>query len=82
MMIELNMEITIKNKRMCESIIKAVEPDNVTAPSTITIDMICQNESMKIVIKSSDTKILTFRNTVDDLLEHISIAMKTISEMK
>ncbi|MEM0027585.1 MAG: KEOPS complex subunit Pcc1 [Ignisphaera sp.] len=81
MMLELSIEIVMSDENMCRSVLNAVEPDNKTAPSSITIDVTCQGNVMKILVRGSNTKILTFRNTVDDLLEHVSIAMKTVNEV-
>lgn len=80
-MIELSIEITMSNENICRAVKNAVEPDNKAAPNSIIISVACQDNVMKILIRGVDTKILTFRNTVDDLLEHISIAMKTVSEV-
>ncbi|MEL9940643.1 MAG: KEOPS complex subunit Pcc1 [Ignisphaera sp.] len=82
MMLELSIEIVMNDENTCRSVLNAVEPDNKTAPSSIAIDVTCQGNVMRVVVRGSNTKILTFRNTVDDLLEHISIAMKTVKEIQ
>ena len=82
MILETFIEITTRDEEICRSVLEAVEPDNREAPKNISIEMMCKNNVLYIHVKGVDVPILTFRNTVDDLLEHISIAIKTLTSVK
>jgi|UniRef100_A0A7J2U6R7 tRNA threonylcarbamoyladenosine modification (KEOPS) complex Pcc1 subunit len=77
MKVELTLEIPI-NEDICKSVIDSVEPDNVTAPPQIAIEMLCSGGILTVNVRGKDVNLLTFRNTVDDLIEHISLATKIV----
>lgn len=79
MNINIEIEIHANNNKKCISILEAIEPDNYILPQGIFISMKCLNEVLVIRIESNNAHILTFRNTVDDLLEHITITLKTLT---
>ena len=79
-MMKLRTSITIRfeDADLCMAILKGIEPDNATAPQNISISARCDNNVLYIEVEGYDVKILTYRNTIDDLLEHISIAYRSI----
>jgi len=79
MTIELAISIPLGDVDMCRSILESVQPDNLLAPKGITIDMECRNSDLNIIVRGEKIGILTFRNTVDDLLMHINTVAKTLS---
>ena len=80
MRLRLEIEIDVHSEDLCKAILSSIEPDNVTAPQHIRIVCVCENGLLKVEVVS-DGPILTFRNTVDDLLEHIAIAWKSIESV-
>ncbi len=78
-MIELTISIPIGDVDMCRSILESVEPDNALVPKGITINMWCRNSNLEIIVRGEKINILTFRNTVDDLLMHINTVARTLS---
>ncbi len=72
------------DSRIAEALIKALEPDNVSAPSNIGIDSIVEKDALKIVIEfvGRPEEILTLRNTIDDLLQHLNVALRVVESVK
>lgn len=79
MMIEKNLEITIlmeisfASRKLLKAIMESLRPDNIGAPQGLSVDMEDNGEFLVIKI-SCHSKIATLINTVDEILEHISIA--------
>jgi len=61
----------------CVSAIRAVEPDNADAPPGISISMRCDGSIIVAEITCLESYLLTCRNTVDDLLQHLFTALRT-----
>ncbi|MEM0372073.1 MAG: KEOPS complex subunit Pcc1 [Ignisphaera sp.] len=74
--VEINI-YTASNER-CLNVLSAIEPDNHSAPYGISIKMECINDTLVVQTTFSGTRLLTLRNTIDDILEHVSIAIKTV----
>jgi tRNA threonylcarbamoyladenosine modification (KEOPS) complex Pcc1 subunit len=78
MRLELTLSISTHSEHVCKTIADAVEPDNAMAPPQIAMEMQCFGNTLFIRVNGENVSILTFRNTVDDLLEHISLVTKVI----
>ncbi len=79
MKLYIHIEIPLDSESICNAVKQAVEPDNVSSPRGILIAMFCSKNILVVDVKSSENiHILTFRNTIDDLLEHIGIALKSL----
>ena len=72
-------KIPTPSSSLCQSLVDAVEPDNALVPPGISISMKCENGILIVEVVAENTPILTIRNTVDDLLVHIGLALKTVS---
>lgn len=79
MMREKNLEITIlmeisfASRKLLKAIMDSLKPDNIGAPLGLSVDM--EEKGKILVIKiSCHSGIATLINTVDEILEHISIA--------
>jgi tRNA threonylcarbamoyladenosine modification (KEOPS) complex Pcc1 subunit len=76
---EKNLEITIlieisfASRKLLNAIMDSLRPDNVRAPHGLSVDMEDNGELLVIKI-SCHSGIATLINTVDEILEHISIA--------
>lgn len=79
MMREKNLEITIlmeisfASRKLLKAIMESLRPDNIGAPQGLSVDMEDNGEFLVIKI-SCHSRIATLINTVDEMLEHISIA--------
>jgi len=76
--------IPIANKELALSIVKALEVDNRLVPKGMSIVMnLTPNGDISILIKiKNHVDILTLRNTIDDLLEHLSLLLKTSKHLR
>jgi len=72
--LDLNLKLGIKES---ETILKALIPDNVNIPEDLKIVMNNKRDSLIIKIKSNDN-IETVTNTIDEILNHISLAKRVI----
>ena len=74
MKLELQFSSDIEKK----TIMKALQPDNINFPHGLILEMHDNNDSMVIEIVSS--RIETVINTIDEILQHISIAREVIND--
>ncbi len=83
---KVRIEIILRdNHKRLESLIKAVKPDNASAPEDINIKEELHEDKAVIVIDSvvkEPKDVLRVRNTVDDLLEHLILSYKVIETVK
>lgn len=78
MNISVEIGVDTGSNERCSSVLEAIEPDNYLLPHNISIHMKCVGKVLAVQIESSDPYPLTLRNTIDDILEHISLATKTL----
>lgn len=74
--------LTYDNEMEAGSISKAVSPDNVKSPAGLSIRTQRKGASVVTVIRYDGDRIETFLSTIDDLLECIQVAEKTILTTK
>ena len=80
MRLRLEIKIDVHDEDLCRAILSSIEPDNATAPPHTRIVCICEDKVLKVEV-DSEGPILTFRNTIDDILEHVAIAWKSIESV-
>ncbi|NOJ29619.1 MAG: hypothetical protein DA328_05565 [Nitrososphaeraceae archaeon] len=73
--INLNLKLGVKESK---TILESLTPDNVNLPENLEIVMYNRRDSLIIKIKAIDS-IETVTNTIDEILNHISLAKKVIS---
>ncbi len=78
MEITVYIEIPLQSEDVCRAVIKAVEPDNRDAPAGVSIQMMCSKSILRATVVCREVKVLTCRNTVDDLVEHVLIAARSV----
>ncbi|MEM1645406.1 MAG: KEOPS complex subunit Pcc1 [Ignisphaera sp.] len=81
MIISIAVQIPTNSKEICKIILESLEPDNVEIPKGIAIEMSCHQGMLVVGVKSEDVGILTVRNTVDDILAYVNLALKSISSI-
>lgn len=79
MRIHVVLRVPVESKSLCLSVLEALEPDNTTAPKGVSISAYCDDETFVAQVYSEDVAVLTTRNTVDDILVHVNLALTTIS---
>lgn len=84
MMREKNLEITIlmeisfASRKLMKAVMDSLRPDNIGAPQGLSVAMEDNGEILIIKI-SCHSGISTLINTVDEILEHISIGKAVLS---
>lgn len=76
--IESSMKIEFDSKREIDTMISVLTPDNVRIPEGLKIDIRSENKYLIIDIQCENGS-GTFLNTIDELLEHISLSRTVTS---
>ena len=77
-MYEIAIEIPLTSEDLCLSILNAVKPDNISAPSGIEIEMVCHGPILRVAVRGVGVGVLTIRNTVDDIFMHLLSAYRVL----
>lgn len=75
--VKVHIEIRLSGKSELRAIMSALVPDNVNFPKGLSMKM-TSRDSILVLEFLSKVGINTLLNTVDEVLEHISIARKVI----
>ncbi|BEP18633.1 hypothetical protein PYJP_19850 [Pyrofollis japonicus] len=78
-------DITIEElgKREAEALLKAIKPDNLTAPPWLRIKEEIAAKGLRIVVEAlieQPYRVGSVKNTVDEILEFIYSLLKTLEE--
>jgi uncharacterized protein YpiB (UPF0302 family) len=76
--ITLIIELTFSKQSETEAILKALAPDNINFPKDLSMEMSSKDNTTIFIKFSSSTEIETLINTVDEVLQDISLAKKVI----
>jgi hypothetical protein len=76
--IKSSMKIEFDSKKEIDTMINALTPDNVRIPEGLKINISAENKCLIIEIQCKNGS-GTFLNTIDELLEHISLSRTVIS---
>jgi uncharacterized protein YpiB (UPF0302 family) len=76
--ITLIIELTFSKQSEIEAILKALAPDNINFPKDLSMEMSSKDNTTIFIKFSSSTEIETLINTVDEVLQDISLAKKVI----
>jgi hypothetical protein len=76
--IKSSMKIEFDSKREIDTMISVLTPDNVRIPEGLKIDIRSENNYLIIDIQCENGS-GTFLNTIDELLEHISLSRTVTS---
>lgn len=76
--IKSSMKIEFNSKKEIDTMINALTPDNVRIPEGLKINIRAQKKCLIIDIQCKNGS-GTFLNTIDELLEHISLSRAVTS---
>jgi hypothetical protein len=76
--IKSSMKIEFDSKKEIDTMISALTPDNVRIPEGLKINIRAENKCLIIDIQCKNGS-GTFLNTIDELLEHISLSRAVTS---
>jgi hypothetical protein len=77
--IRVHVEIRFSGKSELRAIMKALMPDNVNFPKGLSMKIFSRDNTLVLELLSK-IGINTLLNTIDEVLEHISIARKVIRD--
>jgi hypothetical protein len=76
--IKSSMKIEFDSKKEIDTVINALTPDNICIPEGLKINIRAENKCLIIDIQCKNGS-GTFLNTIDELLEHISLSKAVTS---
>jgi hypothetical protein len=79
--LEAKLSFTYETEREAESVVRAVSPDNVKAPSGVTVTTARDGSDLFGIVRC-ERSLQTFLATLDDLLACISVAERTFESVK
>jgi hypothetical protein len=77
--IEVGVEIPFSNSREAKAAMKALIPDNVNFPKGLSVKMFLRGSTLAIQLTGKNIPTVTLLSTLDEILEHISVAKKVMA---
>jgi hypothetical protein len=77
--IEVHLEIAFSTSQEARASLKALIADNVNFPKGLSMKMFSRGSTLVIDLTGKNVPTVTILSTVDELLEHISIAKKVMT---
>jgi len=78
----INTKIKLDDEKLINSVIKALEPDNIDFPENIFMSISHEKNMIIIKIECSYEKILSCRSTLDEILMIIQSILKTFKNIR
>ena len=75
----ISVSIQFQSSAEAKAAVKALIPDNVNFPKGLSIKMSVQKSTLAIRVSAKGVPMPTVIATLDEVLEHISVAKKVIS---
>jgi hypothetical protein len=76
--VEVHLEIAFSTSAQAKATVKALIPDNVNFPKGLSIKMFSRGSMLVIDLTGKNVSTATMLSTLDELLEHISVAKKVM----
>jgi hypothetical protein len=76
--IEVRVEIPFPSSAEAKATVKALIPDNVNFPKGLSMKMFSRGSTLAIELTGKNIPTATILSTLDEILEHISVAKKVI----
>jgi hypothetical protein len=77
--IEVEAEVPFSSIAEAKTAVKALIPDNVNFPKGLSMKLFSRGSSVAIELKGKNIAMGTLLSTLDEVLEHISIAKKVMA---
>lgn len=74
----VQIEIAFSNGAQAKTVMNALIPDNVDFPKGLSMNIYPKGSMIEIYLMSKNVPITTVIGTLDELLEHISVAKKVM----
>ncbi len=77
--IAIEVEIPFSSSLEAETTLKALIPDNVNFPNGLSMKMFSRGSALMIELTGKEIATATILSTLDEVLEHISVAKKVMT---
>lgn len=77
--IAVGVEIPFSSSAEAEAAVKALIPDNINFPKGLSMKMFSRGSRLAIELTGKNIPTATILNTLDEILEHISVAKKVMA---
>ena len=77
--IQVGAEITFSSIAEAEATVKALIPDNVNFPKGLSMKLFSRGSIVAIELTGKNVPTATLLSTLDEILEHISVAKKVMT---
>ncbi|HEY8140183.1 MAG TPA: KEOPS complex subunit Pcc1 [Nitrososphaera sp.] len=78
--ISISIDIKFPRQSQAAAALNALIPDNVNFPKGLSVKMSARNSVLSIQAHSKKVPVSTMVSTLDEILEHISVAKKVMPE--
>jgi hypothetical protein len=75
----VSVDIPFSSSAQARAAVKALIPDNVNFPKGLSMKMFSRGSTLAIELTGRNVPAATILNTLDEVLEHISVSKKVIS---
>ena len=77
--IVVGVEIPFSSSAEAKAVLKALIPDNINFPKGLSMKMFSRGSTLAIELTGKNIPTVTLLSTLDEVLEHISIAKKVMA---
>jgi hypothetical protein len=76
---EISVDIVFSSSAEANAALKALIPDNVNFPKGLSMRIFSRGSTLAIEITGRNVPTATVLNTIDEVLEHVSVAQKVMA---
>ena len=77
--VAVEVEIPFSSRAEANAVMNALIPDNINFPKVLSLKMFSRGSKLAIELTSKNIPTATVLSTLDEILEHISIAKKVMA---
>jgi hypothetical protein len=77
--ITVSVDISFSSSAQARAAVKALIPDNVNFPKGLSMKMFSKGATLAIELTGKNVPVATILNTLDEVLEHISVSKKVMA---
>ena len=76
---EISVDILFSSGAEAKAALKALIPDNVNFPKGLSMRMFSRGSTLAIEVTGRNVPVATVLSTIDEVLEHVSVAQKVMA---
>jgi hypothetical protein len=77
--IEVAVEVPFSSSAAAKAAVKALIPDNINFPKGLSMQIFSRGSTLEIELTGKNIPTATILSTLDEILEHISVAKKVMA---